>query len=230
MATTLFIPFVGSFTNAKSRAGSHISVTAVGKYPPTRPATLRPNVCEDRRIKFLIAPFLVLPSIIASNMPPFIPGGELESEPIEEEKLFRLSSPEGDINGSSASDILNIWTVSVAELTQRSVDMTLKVIEYILEGYEPRRNWYNFAPPGTENTLTIVPLSDAVANRVPSWFNATHDNGALCASMTLMSCNDKASNISTSPVPGWNEGACDVCTWYCGDVGDCAVAEGDGDG
>jgi hypothetical protein len=32
---------------AKSLIGSHISVTACGKYPPTTPATLFPMICDD---------------------------------------------------------------------------------------------------------------------------------------------------------------------------------------
>lgn len=64
-----------------------------------------------------------------------------------------------------------------------------------------------------ENTRMMVPFSDAVANRVPSLFNAMHDNGELCASMTLTASILVASYMRTSPLVGaiWSDlgGACD---------------------
>ncbi len=41
---------LGILIQAKSRVGSHISVTAFGKYPPRVADKLLPTVCEDRRI------------------------------------------------------------------------------------------------------------------------------------------------------------------------------------
>jgi hypothetical protein len=48
----------------------------------------------------------------------------------------------------------------------------------------------------------IVPVSEAVASRVPSLFRAIQDNGARCASTTFKASNFKVSNIKTSPVVG----------------------------
>jgi len=46
----------------------------------------------------------------------------------------------------------------------------------------------------------MVPLSDAVANRVPCRLVAIHDNGARCASITLIACNETGSKTSTWPL------------------------------
>ena len=48
----------------------------------------------------------------------------------------------------------------------------------------------------------MVPLSEAVARRVPSLFRARHDKGDLCASMTLMASSFWVSKMRTSPVVG----------------------------
>lgn len=47
---------LGILMKAKSRRGSHISVTVCGRYDPTTPATLRPINCEDRRSMLLKEP------------------------------------------------------------------------------------------------------------------------------------------------------------------------------
>jgi hypothetical protein len=77
----------------------------------------------------------------------------------------------------------------------------------------PLLNWYSLVPFGKEKTLIIVPVSEAVANNVPSLFNAMHDKGARCASTTLSASNFKVSNIRTSPVVGGTKleggGACE---------------------
>jgi hypothetical protein len=84
---------------------------------------------------------------------------------------------------------------------------------YILAGIEPRRNWYSLVPSGTENTLIIVPFSEAVANNVPSLFMAMHDSGELWASITFAGSSFVASYIMTPPLVGgtWSVfgGACD---------------------
>jgi hypothetical protein len=77
------------------------------------------------------------------------------------------------------------WTVSVAEDTHNNVEVELNDMQYILAGIDPRRNWYNFSPPGTEKTRMIVPFSDAVASNVPSLFRAMQDKGELWASITF---------------------------------------------
>ena len=89
----------------------------------------------------------------------------------------------------------------------------LKAMLNILEGIEPLLNWYSLCASGTEKTRMIVPLSEAVASRVPSLLKVTQDKGDLCASTTLTASNLTASNIRTSPVVGGTwvllGGACD---------------------
>ena len=70
------------------------------------------------------------------------------------------------------------------------------------EGMEPRRNWYSFRASGTEKTRMMVPLSDAVARRVPSLLRAMHKSGERCASTTLMASSFTASKRRTSPLVG----------------------------
>ena len=48
----------------------------------------------------------------------------------------------------------------------------------------------------------MVPLSDAVAIRVPSLLRVMHASGDRCASMTLMASNFTVSKMRTSPVVG----------------------------
>lgn len=72
-----------------------------------------------------------------------------------------------------------MWTVSVAEETLSKVEFELNDMLYILAGIEPLLNWYSFCASGIEKTRIIVPFSDAVANSVPSLFNAMHDKGEL---------------------------------------------------
>jgi hypothetical protein len=83
----------------------------------------------------------------------------------------------------------------------------------MVDGYVPLRNWYNFVPLGKEKTLMIVPVSEAVASRVPSLFRAMQDSGARCASTTFRASSFSASKIKTSPVVGGTKveggGACD---------------------
>jgi len=59
----------------------------------------------------------------------------------------------------------------------------------------------------------IVPVSDAVASRVPSLFSDMQDKGARCASTTFIASSLNASNIITSPDVGAtyvdSGGACD---------------------
>lgn len=97
---------------------------------------------------------------------------------------------------------LKTWTVSVEEETQSSVEVVLNDMLYILEGIEPRRNWYSLCPSGTEKTRIIVPLSEAVARSVPSPLSAMHASGERCASMTLIASSFKVSKIKTSPLVG----------------------------
>lgn len=48
----------------------------------------------------------------------------------------------------------------------------------------------------------IVPLSDAVANIVPSLLRVMHERGDLCASTTLIASSLRVSKMRTSPVVG----------------------------
>ena len=75
---------------------------------------------------------------------------------------FLLSEPK-----PSPFPSLKTCTVSLAELIASNVAVALKAMLNILVGIDPRRNCANFLPSGTEKTRMIVPLSLAVANRVP---------------------------------------------------------------
>lgn len=118
-------------------------------------------------------------------------------------------------------------TVSCAELTARSVETRLKLIEYIRASRVPLRNWYNFSAPGMLHTRMTVPLSDAVASSVPVELIARKEIGALCAWMTFATVSERVENNRTSPVCcpacGGDVGCADGCAR--GDVGD-----GTGDG
>jgi hypothetical protein len=92
--------------------------------------------------------------------------------------------------------------VSVEDDTQSRVDVVLKDMLQMRDGMEPRRNWYSLWPSGTENTRIIVPLSEAVASRVPSLLSVMHASGERCASMTFIASNFEESKIRTSPVVG----------------------------
>ena len=76
-----------------------------------------------------------------------------------------------------------------------------------------------------EKTRIIVPLSEAVARRVPASFKVMHDRGERCASTTLIASSFKVSNKRTSPLVGgicvapggaWEGGAKDEGAAFCG--------------
>lgn len=76
-----------------------------------------------------------------------------------------------------------------------------------------------------EKTRIIVPLSEAVARRVPASFTVTHDRGERCASTTLIASSFRVSNKRTSPLVGgiyvtpggaWDGGAKDEGADFCG--------------
>lgn len=180
----------GILTQAKSRAGSHISVTELGRYPPTRAARDRPTFCEVRRI------------MLASVWEVGRDGGEgslvgvPKSSLLGEGLLSRFDpkdSPRG-LGGCSASIGLDgselgelwpwglkgdcwamrrkMWMVSVALDTARRDDVELNDMQYIWAGKDPRRKWNNRSPDGTLKTRMMVPFSDAVASIVPELFIA----------------------------------------------------------
>lgn len=197
----------GILTHAKSREGSQISATALGKYPPTVAAKDFPTVCDVRRIKLpkvglmgfrsgvdtsaMLAPnssavsWLVRLPLRAWDAPMGLLGPE------DTLLLLLLGAPKR-----------KMWTVSVADDTLSKVDVELKDMLYILAGMEPLRNWYSFCASGMEKTRMMVPFSDAVASRVPSLFSAMQDSGELCASITLTASIFVASYIRTSPLVG----------------------------
>ena len=87
--------------------------------------------------------------------------------------LLPLLFAEPVLGGAS----LKTWTVSVAEETHNSVEVALKLMQYMRAGMLPLRNWYSFLPSAIEKILITVPFSDAVAMSVPSLLIATNDNG-----------------------------------------------------
>jgi hypothetical protein len=178
-ATIHRAPLVGSLRNAKSLEGSHISVRVFGRYPPTDDVIFFVK-CNDRRRRFDDTPplFFFLSSTKASY--------PLSSAPAPS----RLSTlPEGLVACSSLLLLLllllrplpslKICTVSCALLTASRVLTTLKLSEYIRASRVPRRNWYSFSALGTPHTRMTVPLSEAVARRVPGLFSASAEMGAL---------------------------------------------------
>ena len=67
---------------------------------------------------------------------------------------------------------------------------------------DPRRNWYNFRADGIEKTLMIVPLSEAVARRVPVLLMVMHERGERCASAKLTASSRRVSKSRTLPLVG----------------------------
>lgn len=162
-----------------------------------------PTLCEVRRIIPINVPLCFLSDRSEEPVSPTISsesgdwlGGEPWGNGPSREEVDRAS----EYGPGWVS--LNTWTVSVDEETQRRVDVVLNDMLYILEGIEPRRNWYSLLPSGTEKTRIIVPLSDAVARSVPSPLRVIHANGERCASTTLMASSFRVSKIKTSPLVG----------------------------
>ena len=121
---------------------------------------------------------------------------------------------------------LKMCTVSWAELTAMRVDTTLRLIEYIRASRVPRRNWYSFSAPGILHTRMTVPLSDAVASRVPVELMERKEMGALWAWMMLATVSERVEKRRTLPdcaalEAGWTG-------WGCVARGE--VEEGTGEG
>ena len=53
-----------------------------------------------------------------------------------------------------------------------------------------------------ENTRIMVPLSEAVARRVPALLRVMQERGERCASTTLIASSLRASNMRTAPLVG----------------------------
>lgn len=139
---------LGILIQAKSRAGSHISVTPLGKYPPTAVARLDPTFCEVRRIKPMNVPFGLLsptevgiPDSSISSL-----GSTGDSLPSLHRRFLKNPSslPGDEVESALGGDWgpnLKIWMVSVADETHSRVDVILKDMLKIREGIEPLRNW-----------------------------------------------------------------------------------------
>ena len=95
-----------------------------------------------------------------------------------------------------------MWMVDESEDTARSVEVRLKLMLHIRAEELPRRNCHSFLASGTENTLTTVPLSEAVASMVPVELSARQAMGDLCACITLRAEREIVSKRRTSPVVG----------------------------
>ena len=125
----------GIFNHAKSRAGSHISDTAVGKYAPIDAATVVPTFCDVRLIIPIRVPLcfrceagtdcepwlIDLPS--SDSLPP---GLRLLSRVVGDEDRAEVSSAPFGRCGEPPS--LKTWTVSVADETHRRVEVVLKAM------------------------------------------------------------------------------------------------------
>jgi hypothetical protein len=197
----------GILTQAKSREGSQISDTALGKYPPTVAAKDFPTVCDVRRIMLAKVGLIAFRSGDATSAV-LLPNSSSSSWLAR--LLLRWCDAAIGFVGPEDTLLLllfgapkrKMWTVSVAEDTLSRVDVELKDMLYILAGIEPLLNWYSFWASGIEKTRMMVPFSDAVASNVPSLFSAMHDSGELCASMTFTASILVASYMRTSPLVG----------------------------
>jgi hypothetical protein len=208
----------GILTQAKSREGSQISATALGRYPPTVAAKDLPTVCDVRRIKLPKVGFIAFRSGVETSAVLAPNSSDVSSLA---KLLFRLcEEPVGRVGPDDTLLLLllgapkrKMWTVSVADETLSKVDVELNDMLYIFAGIEPLLNWYSFCASGMEKTRMMVPFSEAVASRVPSLFRAMQDSGELCASITLTASIFVASYMSTSPLVGamWSVlgGACE---------------------
>ena len=124
----------GILSHAKSRAGSHISDTADGRYAPTEAATVVPTFCEVRLIIPMSVP-LGLRALAETVLEPLLvdferssweslpPGLILRSRCLGDVESVEASSPFRD-GGDALS--LKICTVSVADDTHSKDDVILK--------------------------------------------------------------------------------------------------------
>ena len=200
----------GILHQAKSRAGSHISATAVGRYEPTEVASDAPTFCDVRRIMPIRVPLCLRDS---ADVVMSLPLGNSACESLAAGLVLRslsviapmpeLLGGERSIDGRRcAPPSLKMWTVSEAEEMQSREEVVLKDMLKILDGIEPRRNWYSLSAFGMEKTRMIVPFSDAVASKVPVLLMVMHESGVLCAVTTLTASSFEALKRRTSPLVG----------------------------
>lgn len=139
MATTLLIgpapglpagPWLdrGSLIQAKSRAGSHISLTPLGRYPPTLAATAPPTFWEVRRIMPIKVPLCFLAEESEPASPPVSSSSCECAYALGGEEWSRAGGEYDEDPSDDGPCLVNlkIWTVSVDEDTHRSVDVVLK--------------------------------------------------------------------------------------------------------
>ena len=140
---------MGIFNQAKSRAGSHISDTADGRYAPIEAAKVVPTFWDVRLIMpsndpLCFLPFVLtesevlLPDRVRSSWESLPPGLRLRSRWLGEMESIEDSSP---LRGCGGAPSLKMCTVSVAEDTHRREEVVLNDMLYMREGMEPRRNW-----------------------------------------------------------------------------------------
>ena len=93
---------------------------------------------------------------------------------IEEKYFGRKAAPAKlDCRFLFFSSRENMWMVPWSLATHNSVEVELKLRQYMLAGCVPRRNSVNRLPVPTSNTRISVPFSLAVANLVPKMFTSS---------------------------------------------------------
>ena len=123
---------LGNLIHAKSLAGSHISLTPLGRYPPTFAATELPTLCDVLRIIPINVPLCFLEA--KSEGPPLSSpseSGKSETELWLKDLLWLKIGEDGKEESSGGGPCwhsLKIWIVSVEEETLSRVDVVLKVM------------------------------------------------------------------------------------------------------
>ena len=135
----------GTLTHAKSREGSQICDTVLGRYPPTVAANDLPTVCDVRRIMLANVGFMgfrsgpELSAMLSSYSSGTSSLARLLLRPLEDGGLPGIDDTlfvRAALGGPSRK----MWTVSVAEDTHSRVEVELKDMLYILAGIDPLRN------------------------------------------------------------------------------------------
>lgn len=135
----------GILTQAKSREGSHISATALGKYPPTVAANDFPTVWDVRRIRLPSVGFNAFRS--GTDTSAVLVPNSSDASSLADILFAWLGEPMGRVGPEDTLLLLllgvpkrKICTVSVAEETLSKVDVELNDMLYILAGMEPLLN------------------------------------------------------------------------------------------
>ncbi len=141
---------LGILMLAKSRCGSHISVTDCGRYEPTAPATLRPTSCEERRSmppKVPLCLFVLGPASGVSpprGDEPVLLLGEYSLLSMLRDRDQRFARGVSGVSGSATADPpalaagaltrRKMWTVSEVDETHSKVELRLNDMLYMVEG------------------------------------------------------------------------------------------------